>query len=233
MGGLTAEVLREGFPGRVGAAVRRVGVGGEVRLFPEEQGVLSERAVARRREDFALGRAAAHEALAALGMAASPILRGEKGEPVWPAGIVGAITHTRGVAAAVVGESRDYAGIGVDLEPLEPGLTVRAGRIVCTPEELSWATAAGAEATKRLTMVFCAKEALFKALFPPTRVWLDFLGAELRWEEEGFRATLLVPVGERLPAGSTLQVGCRIVEEMALATTYVAGGPAGGAARGR
>ena len=212
--------------------MRRAADGGPLTLFPEEEAALSARAVARRREHFTLGRMAAHAALEALGAAAAPVLRGAKGEPVWPAGVVGAITHTEGVAAAVVGDRARYAGIGVDLEPLEPGLGIRAGRLVCTPQEMAWATApeddpTGPDPTIRLTMLFCAKEAIFKALYPLTRVWLDFLGAELRWlpQDQAFDATLRVPVGERFPTGSTLRVTCRLVERMVLATTFVAAAP--------
>lgn len=220
------------FPWPVGAAVRRDGDGGPLRLFPEEEAALSSRAVPRRREHFTLGRAAAHAALAALGAPVSPVRRGEKGEPLWPVGFTGAITHTEGVAAAVVGRDKQYAGIGVDIEPLEPGLTARAARLVCTDAENAWVhesetdEASGTRATVRRTMLFSAKEAIFKALFPVERVWLGFLDAELRWRPEAgeLEATLLRAAGARYPAGYRLRVACRTTDRFVLTATYVAGG---------
>ncbi|WP_374216235.1 4'-phosphopantetheinyl transferase, partial [Frankia sp. R82] len=51
------------------------------------------RAVPSRRAEFVTGRACARLALARLGVAPRPILRGPRGEPTWPRGIVGSITH--------------------------------------------------------------------------------------------------------------------------------------------
>src|SRR5258708_4976351 len=81
------------------------------------------------------GRAAARDARADLGVARVAIGRGSAGEPVWPDGIVGAITHTGELAVAIVGWRSAYAGLGVDLERLTPGLSARAARLVCTPAE--------------------------------------------------------------------------------------------------
>jgi 4'-phosphopantetheinyl transferase EntD len=84
-------------------------------LHPEE-----ERAVAgaaeKRRRDFVLGRACAHAALGRMNRDDGPIARADDGAPVWPARIVGSITHTQGYAAAVVAAAADFAGLGVDAE---------------------------------------------------------------------------------------------------------------------
>jgi len=58
-----------------------------------------------RRKHFYLGRTAAHNAISSLlGQDKTPILKGKRGEPIWPEGIIGAITHTGKIAiAAVVG----------------------------------------------------------------------------------------------------------------------------------
>ena len=211
--------VADAFPWPVGVGVRRAEGGQSREVFPEEEAALSPRAVERRREQFRVGRAAAHEALRALGVEPVPILRGEKGEPVWPAGVVGSITHTEGIAIAVVGRDAHYAGIGVDLEALDPGLRARTARFVCTEEEIEWA----AGDTVRLTMLFSAKEAIFKAVYPLTRVYLDFKDADLRWvpEHEAFTATLRKAAGHAFPVGYTLRVTCRRIEGLALATTFL------------
>jgi 4'-phosphopantetheinyl transferase EntD len=77
-------------------------------------------AVPRRRAEFTTGRACARRALAELGVAPAAILSGDRREPLWPDGVVGAITHCAGFRAAAVGRATDYRSIGIDAEPDEP-----------------------------------------------------------------------------------------------------------------
>ena len=73
-------------------------------------------AAQKRRRDFALGRACARAALSALGRGDAVIGRDDNGAPQWPAGVLGSITHTKGYAAALVAETHDAGGVGVDAE---------------------------------------------------------------------------------------------------------------------
>ena len=97
-------------------------------------------------------------------------------------------THTDGWVAAAVAPARDFAGIGLDAEPDTP-LDPDVIRIVCGPGEP--ADPVGAKA------LFCAKEAVYKAVFPSTRVFLEFHDVAVRFEagaaEAGgsFTATVL------------------------------------------
>jgi len=219
--GLTVELLGAQFPLPVGCGLRRIGDGRPSHVFDEEAATLSPKAVLRRRESFALGRAAAHDALAALGVPVAPVPKANTGEPLWPEGVVGAISHTGGFGVAVVGRSAQYRGIGVDLEGLTRGLDATADHLVCTPAEAAWA-AEGADNRRRI-MLFCAKEAIFKALYPIEHVWLGLLDAELTWREAdgAFDAVLLKPGGVTFPAGYRLRVSCRVIGDMALACTFV------------
>src|SRR6202022_3459184 len=144
--------------------------------------------------------------------------RGPAGEPEWPAGVVGAISPTRDQAIAVVGWQSDYAGVGGDLGALSPGLSARAARLVCTPAEMEWVGDAGG--THRGTMLFSAKEAVFKALFPIERVWLGFGDAELEWQPErvAFEACRLKRASTTYPIGSVLQVQCTLTDAEVLST---------------
>ena len=45
---------------------------------------------------------------------------GAKREPLWPAGVVGSITHCDGYRAAAVARATDLATVGIDAEPHEP-----------------------------------------------------------------------------------------------------------------
>lgn len=113
--------------------------------------------------DFALGRAAADDALGRLGEPRAPIPVGASGEPVWPDGIVGSISHTPGLAIAIVGRREEFLGIGVDVELAGRNVDERTFARICTPAELEWVRA-GPDPKLRALMLFCAKEATYKAL---------------------------------------------------------------------
>lgn len=100
-------------PGLFGAEIEDSGQ--SVPLFPLEE-ALVEKAAAKRRREFALGRACARAALKKLGHDGVVIGRSANGAPLWPEGTIGSITHTRNYAAALVGERRRFSGIGVDAE---------------------------------------------------------------------------------------------------------------------
>jgi enterobactin synthetase component D len=215
-----ANLVRQGMPFPIGVGVRHFADGTPPLHALEEQS-LGPRAVERRRRYFSLGRAAARDALAELGIYGVAIERGPSGEPLWPGGVVGAISHAGDLGMAIVGSAVHYAGLGVDVEQLSRGLTARAARLVCTPSEFAWAEPEAGSST-RLTMLFSAKEAVFKALFPIEGVWLGFGDAELTWrpERSAFDARLLKAAGARFPIGSRLEVRCELVTSDVVSATY-------------
>ncbi|MFC4588509.1 4'-phosphopantetheinyl transferase family protein [Sphaerisporangium corydalis] len=143
-------------------------------LFPEEELAIIH-ADDKRRKEFSTARVCAHDALRKLGMRPSPVLPGLRGEPQWPPGVVGSITHCAGYRGAVVGVSSKVTTIGIDAEPNEP-LVHGVLDAVSLPEER--------ESLRRLAarhprvhwdrMLFSAKESVYKAWFPLTKRWLDF-----------------------------------------------------------
>lgn len=130
----------------------------------------------RRTRDFAAGRQAAAEALAALtGRAPPPVGRRPGGAPEWPCGIVGAISHSDGLAVALVGCAERYAGLGVDLERVVADPAGIAPGVLTAPERV-WLDASDPLA---VTLAFSAKETLFKALWPVAGCFFGFEAAVL------------------------------------------------------
>ncbi|ADP79999.1 4'-phosphopantetheinyl transferase [Pseudofrankia inefficax] len=143
-------------------------------LFPAEEALLA-RAVPKRRREFTAGRVCARRAMARLGVAPAPLLAGPNREPLWPAGLVGSITHCEGYRAAVVARAGDVLSIGIDAEPNGPtpdGVFER----IALPAESSWVRAvARAEPEVHWDrLLFCAKESVYKAWFPLAGSWLGF-----------------------------------------------------------
>lgn len=117
-------------------------------------------AVPKRRSEYLAGRLCAALALRALG-AAETVARAGRA-PVWPAGIVGSISHCDTRAMAVV--SRDLPALGLDCEPLMPGPTVdEIGHLLLNDHDRAQCPA-GWDAARFCTLVFSAKEAVYKAL---------------------------------------------------------------------
>ncbi len=167
----------------------------EERLFPEEEQAIAG-AVEKRRREFAGGRACAHEALERLGVAATPVLPGPKGEPRWPAGVVGSITHCEGYRACALARVSDLASLGIDAEPDRP-LPHGVLPDIALPAERRWIAALAAERPDCHwdRLLFCIKESIYKAWFPLTAAWLGFEDAVVSIDpEQGtFAARLLVP----------------------------------------
>ena len=84
--------------------------------LPEEEPLIA-RSVAKRRNEFITVRHCAREALGKLDVGPVPILKGDKGEPCWPDGIVGSLTHCEGFRGAVVARAADVRSVGIDAEP--------------------------------------------------------------------------------------------------------------------
>lgn len=166
-----------------------------IKLFPEEEAIVA-RAVEKRRREFASGRGCAHRALDSLGVEAGPIGAGERGEPLWPGGVVGTIAHCRGYRGCAVARAADLVTIGIDAEPHE---ALPAGLIadLARPEErrrLAELTASE-PAVHWDRLLFSAKEAVYKAWYPLARRWLGFEDAMLTIDPERrcFSARLLIP----------------------------------------
>jgi 4'-phosphopantetheinyl transferase EntD len=160
-------------------------------LFPEEAGQI-QGAVDSRSREFATGRSCARAALRRLGVPPVAILRGPKREPVWPACVVGSITHCSGYRAAAAAMRKDVMTIGIDAEPHEP-LPVGILQRVAIAQEEDWLTTAPSGINWD-RVLFSAKESVFKAWFPLARTWLGFEQALVTFEPaEGiFHARLLV-----------------------------------------
>lgn len=164
----------------------------QARLLPEEEHLVA-RAVASRRRDVTYARTCARRALARLGAPETPILRGKRGEPCWPGGVVGSMTHTAGYCAAAVAPGTHVRSLGIDAEPhdvLPKGVLTH----VALPEEMSWLAERGYEPVCWDRLLFSAKESVYKAWYPLTRRWLGFDDAliTINPARETFHAELLV-----------------------------------------
>jgi 4'-phosphopantetheinyl transferase EntD len=176
--------------------------------LPEEEPLIAK-SVAKRRNEFITVRHCARQAMSELGVSPVPILKGDKGEPCWPAGIVGSLTHCTGFRGAAVGKLGAVRSVGIDAEPHDvlpdgvlDAVSLPAERVElrALPSGLHWDR-----------ILFCAKEATYKAWFPLTHRWLGFEDAHITFEVDGtgsagvFQTRILIdPAAEHGPPLTTL-----------------------------
>jgi 4'-phosphopantetheinyl transferase EntD len=148
-------------------------------VFPGEEDLVATATEGRRRE-FVAARRCAREALATLSLPPVAIRTGPRREPLWPAGVVGAITHCQGYRAAAVALATRVDGLGIDAEPdkeLPPG--VREMVVADGDEALLRGLAARRPEVHWDRLLFSAKESVYKTWYPLTGRWLGFEEASL------------------------------------------------------
>jgi len=196
-----SEFMKAVLPGRDGLVFAELyDDPADLAALPEEEPLI-ERSVAKRRNEFITVRHCARLAMEELGVPPAPILKGEKGEPQWPAGVVGSLTHCQGYRGAVVGRSETVRSVGIDAEPHDvlPDKVLEAislprerHEIAALPGGLHWDR-----------ILFCAKEATYKAWFPLTQRWLGFEDAHITFEVDatgaagGFVSRILIDPAAR------------------------------------
>lgn len=141
-----------------------------------------QRAVLKRQVEFLAGRVCAQHALARLtGQAGMTIPALEDRSPGWPEAIVGAITHTLGYAAACVAPRSVHSGVGIDCERCMTPAQLALQRHICVANELESLMARynAWSPSELLTLVFSAKESLYKCLYPKVRVYFGMQAARV------------------------------------------------------
>ena len=184
---------------------------GDERLSAIELPDELKHAAVRRQLHFRAGRFCAREALRRLGSRPPSIgpARGDDGAPVWPAGVVGSITHTDGFAAAAVAAAGDVSAVGIDTERVMSQERARSVvSAVAWPSELAHLQRIGCDRQEALTMVFSAKEAVFKCLYPSIGRRFGFHDIRIvgvdAWART-FQARVVRTLGDRFAAGTVLE----------------------------
>lgn len=191
-------------------------------LFPAEEAAIA-RAAGKRRREFTSVRVCARRALAALGQPPAPLVPGERGAPRWPDGITGSMTHCDGYRGCVLARTANLASVGLDAEPNDV-LPARVEPVVALPAERAHIAALASTSPGVCwdRLLFCAKEAVYKAWYPVTGRWLGFEQACIDFAAAGqdggdgvtqgtFTARLLVPAPVPAFAGRWLCSGAHVL----------------------
>jgi 4'-phosphopantetheinyl transferase EntD len=130
------------------------------------------KAVYGRREEYVAGRACAKAAMEVLGVTGD-IAFGEDRKPVWPHGIVGSITHSKKFVVASIGLADEFQSIGIDCEVVMTKAKFDSlSNHLATSDDLKLFNGANDDITA--TIIFSAKEALFKLINPLCHKFFGF-----------------------------------------------------------
>ena len=143
--------------------------------------------VPKKKAHFLGGRYCAHKALSMMEKKESeisnsyedkqdklvPIQKNEQGAPIWPAGVIGSITHTENFIGAVVESFDNLRGVGIDTEKiLGPQSVVMVESLVATEEEKR--KSLSFDPFEYFTLIYSAKESIFKCLNPIIQKYIEF-----------------------------------------------------------
>lgn len=154
---------------------------------------------------FAAGRRCAARALEDAGCPDGHVGVGDGGAPVWPEGYVGSIAHSKTLAWAAVASARHLRGIGIDCEPLFDEVAMRDVFPAVTSER-ERRSAQALALSEFATVVFAAKESLYKCLYPHVRRLFDFVDVEVESvsPDGEFRVRLVRDLGAGFMRGAEL-----------------------------
>ena len=182
-------------------------------------------AVPKRQREFFYGRLCARSAMAPMRRDIPQIGTGRMREPLWPADLIGSITHAADMAAAVVlPASLGYHGVGIDIENILEGQGAQEVRaIVANDGELRYLAgfedALGADVP--LTLVFSAKESFFKAVHGEVQRYFNFDAIELEHIDlaaQSMRFRVCEDLAPRLRPGLRCDIRFRILDATHIAT---------------
>lgn len=145
------------------------------KTLKEEEKILQTFSSVKRQLEFRAGRIAAHIALKKLqnkpsfpNKSSLPLLRGSKGEVLWPELLTGSISHSNEYAVAIVCKKTDFSALGIDIEYTKKDINDSIYNRVLSQGEL--------ESIKKNHYLTCfsAKEAIYKAVYSKTQLSLGW-----------------------------------------------------------
>ena len=138
------------------------------------------KAVTKRRAEYLASRYAARIALASMGIHDFILENDADRAPIWPAGIIGSLSHTAQRAVIICAADRPQRLAGVDVEQLMKADTaLEVSDSIVSADELDYLQQCGIPLTTAITLAFSLKESLYKALYPRLRQFMDFHSAEV------------------------------------------------------
>ncbi|WP_197473324.1 4'-phosphopantetheinyl transferase [Erwinia sp. ErVv1] len=164
-----------------------------------------QRAVDKRQAEYLASRYLVRQALSHYGIEGYILSNDAQRAPIWPAGIVGSLSHTRHCVSLLLASADCALLPGVDCEEVMQSKTAQElASTIVNEEERQQLEQSGLPFATALTAAFSLKESLYKALFPSLRQFMHFSDAEIiscSPQAERVTLRLLKDFSPRFPAG--------------------------------
>ncbi len=164
----------------------------------------------KRQCEYLAGRLAAKHALQALGSIDVIVSQDASGKPIWPSNTTGSITHHDGDAIAITAHSSQYLGLGIDLEMIMPcAQAKRLSKKILTESEKSQFIESEKYDLSTISLIFSAKESLFKLLNPISHQFFGFQDATcicIDQADKTLSMALLKTLSNHFPKGSIYKI---------------------------
>lgn len=181
-------------------------------------------AVPKRQSEFLAGRILARAALDGLHHAKASIAIGSQGAPVWPSGVSGSISHSHGRCICLVVADENKL-IGIDVEKIATGAAFEAilEQALNPLERERVFQQTAFDASILATLIFSAKETIFKALHP---VVLQFFGFEAAvfngiYDDNILSLSIVEPLHDDIPLGKEILVHFQVDGEFVTTWTML------------
>ena len=176
-------------------------------------------AVMKRKVEFAAGRYCARAALHEQGCQGhAPLAIGPGRAPLWPAGYLGSISHAHGLAIAAAASRTNLSGVGIDIErPLKKDVAQSFVAQMARSAEMEIGLSAGLDFEHWATLVFSAKESLYKALYPQVGRCFNFHDVEvwrLQTRARRIDLRLVTTISPHCPKGAEFTVRYTYIDSL-------------------
>jgi 4'-phosphopantetheinyl transferase EntD len=135
--------------------------------------------VHNRKAEFLAGRTLAASMLSALSVGSVDVDMGIDRAPVWPEYVKGSISHADQIAICAICSEGIAKRIGIDIEPLINEASDELIETIVSKAEEQLANDHGIAKSAAFSLIFSAKESLFKALYPEVNYYFDFNAATI------------------------------------------------------
>ena len=143
----------------------------------------------KRQAEFLAGRLLAAMGQDAIGQRPGTVHMGRDRAPLWPRGVAGSISHAKHHCACIV-LPQGSGDPGIDVETVASGSRLKALQAKAMTDEERRRLASARDPALFSTLVFSAKETLFKALYPTVQRFFGFHCAELAAASDETHVTL-------------------------------------------
>lgn len=171
--------------------------------------------ISQRQHKFLAGRTAVRQALYLLGVEHDKsIMVGTYRQPIFDSNVVGSISHSQNYVVALAALAKNKASVALDLEKIKDRISQDLIQRIADDKEAAWICAEPSLKEQRFTLIFSAKETLYKLLYPLYQEFFGFKDASLAWDQQSncFRVEYLKDFKKKNDKfdRSQIQIFCQI-----------------------